>query len=88
MTDFLIKGEDNKMNIEEKIIEIINNIRPYLNMDGGDIEFIKYKDNYVYIKLSGACTNCLMQDNTINDNLLAMFKDEISEIKGIINVPL
>lgn len=76
------------MKVEEKIIEIIENIRPYLNMDGGDIEYIKYKDYYVYIKLSGACTNCLMQDNTINDGLLNMFKDEIPEIKGIINVPL
>ncbi len=75
-------------NIENKIKEMIDNIRPYLNMDGGDIEYIKYEDNYVYIKLTGACTNCLLQDNTINDNLFQMFKEEIPEIKGIINVPL
>ncbi len=74
--------------MEEKIKEMIDNIRPYLNMDGGDIEFIKYEDNYVYVRLSGACTNCLLQDNTINDGLLVMFKEEIPEIKGIINVPI
>ena len=74
--------------MEEKIKNMIEQIRPYLNMDGGDIEFIKYEDKYVYIKLSGACTNCLMQDNTINDGLLSMFKEEIPEIEGIINVPL
>lgn len=73
---------------EEKIKELIENIRPYLNMDGGDIEFIKYEDNYIYIKLYGACTDCLLQDNTINDNLLVMFQEEIPEIKGIINIPL
>ena len=72
--------------MEEKIIEIIEKIRPYLNMDGGDIEFIKYEENYVYIKLYGACTHCLYQDNTINENLISFFKDEIPEIKGIINV--
>lgn len=76
------------MNVEEKIKEMIEQIRPYLNMDGGDIEYIKYEDNIVYIKLLGACTNCLMQDDTINEGLLSMFQDEIPEIKEIINVPL
>ena len=74
--------------MEEKIKELIESIRPYLNMDGGDIEFIKYEDNYVYIKLLGACTNCLLQDNTINDGLVEMFKNEMHEIKGVINVLL
>ena len=74
--------------MEDKIIELVEKMRPYLNMDGGDIEFIKYEDNYVYIKLLGACTNCLLQDNTINDGMLQMFQDEVKEIKGIINIPL
>lgn len=74
--------------MEEKIKDLIESIRPYLNMDGGDIEFVKYEDNYVYIKLLGACTNCLLQDNTINDGLVEMFKGEIPEIKGVINIPL
>ncbi len=71
-----------------KIKDIIEQIRPYLNMDGGDIEFIKYEDNYVYIKLYGACIDCLGQDETINEGLLSMFQSEIKEIKGIIANPL
>lgn len=71
-----------------KIKDIIEQIRPYLNMDGGDIEFIKYEDNYVYIKLYGACIDCLGQDETINEGLLNMFQSEIKEIKGIITNPL
>lgn len=74
--------------MEEKIKEIIKQIRPYLNMDGGDIEYIKYEEGFVYIKLSGNCTNCLLQDETINEGLLTMFQEEIPEIKGIINLPL
>ena len=74
--------------MEEKIKDLIESIRPYLNMDGGDIEFVKYEDNYVYIKLLGACTNCLLQDNTINDGLVEMFKGEIPEIKGVINIKM
>ena len=74
--------------METKIKEIVEQIRPYLNMDGGDIEYIKYEDGYVYIKLTGACSNCLLQDNTVNDGLLTMFQEEIPEIKGVINIPL
>ena len=40
-----------KKNSEKKIIEIINHLRPFLNNDGGNIEFIKYEDNIVYIKM-------------------------------------
>lgn len=77
-----------EMNTEEKIKDLIDSIRPYLNMDGGDIEFIEYKDNYIYIKLYGACTDCLMQDDTINDGLLNMIQEEVPEVKGIIKVDL
>ncbi|MBR4231522.1 MAG: NifU family protein [Bacilli bacterium] len=74
--------------MKEKILNLIEKIRPYLNMDGGDIEFIKYEDGYIYIKLIGACSSCMYQDNTINDSLLDFFKNEIPEIKGIINVSI
>ena len=38
-----------------------------LNMDGGDIEFVKYEDHYVYVKLKGHCVDCLGQDFTIKN---------------------
>lgn len=76
------------MYMEEKLKSLIDDIRPYLIMDGGDIEFVKYEDGYLYIKLSGSCQNCIYQDNTINDTLLDFFKGTVSELKGIINVDL
>lgn len=74
--------------MEEKIKELINDLRVYMNMDGGDIEFVKYEDNILYVKLTGACADCMMQDVTLNDNLLNAIKEEIPEIKEIINVLL
>lgn len=74
--------------MEEKIIELTEKLRPYLNMDGGDIEFIKYEDGYVYIKLIGACSDCIYQDNTINDGILTFYQSEIPEIQGVINVSI
>jgi len=77
--------------MDEKIKEIqklIDEIRPYLNMDGGDLEFVKYEDNFLYIRLTGACQSCMFQDNTVNDNLFEYFKKSIPELEGIINVNL
>lgn len=76
------------MYMEEKLKSLIDDIRPYLIMDGGDIEFVKYEDGYLYVKLSGSCQNCIYQDNTINDTLLDFFKETVPELKGIINVDL
>ncbi len=78
----------NSNNIENKIKNMIEELRPYLNMDGGDLEFVKYEDNYLYIKLTGACQDCMFQDNTINDNILVYFKEQLPELEGIINVNL
>lgn len=76
------------MNKKEKIKQIINDLRPYLNLDGGDIEFIKYEKNVLYVKLIGNCAHCLAQDETLNSGILAMIKEEIPEIKDIININL
>lgn len=71
-----------------KILEIIQQLKPYLNSDGGDIEFIKYEDNYCYIKLYGACASCLFQDYTIQDNIFEAIKEEVPNCKGVINIEL
>lgn len=74
--------------MEEEIRKLIDEIRPFLVQDGGDIEFVRYEDNYVYIKLSGACRNCLYQDGTISYGIEALLKDKIPEIEGVINLDL
>ncbi|MBD9115297.1 NifU family protein [bacterium] len=78
----------NKLDIEKKIKEIILQIRPYINDDGGDIEFIKYEDNYVFVKFYGSCINCMYKDYTIQDSLYETIKSEIPEVKGVISVDL
>ena len=74
--------------MEDKIKEIIDTLRPYMNMDGGDIEFVKYEENYVYVKMFGASQECGFQDSTLNDGLLSYLKSEIPEIEGVININL
>ncbi len=74
--------------LNDKIKKMVEELRPYLNMDGGDIEFIKYEDNYLYIRLTGACEACMYQDNTLNDGILSYFKAQLPDLEGVINVNL
>ncbi|MBR4693472.1 MAG: NifU family protein [Bacilli bacterium] len=74
--------------IVTKIQEILDTLRPYLNMDGGDVEFIKYEDKIVYVKLTGACQACLFTDDTLQNGLYESIKAEIPEIEGVVNVTI
>ena len=71
-----------------KINEVLETIKPYLYADGGNLEFIKYEDGYVYIKLLGLCEGCQFADDTIQNGIYETLKQEIPEIKGVINSPL
>ena len=71
---------------ENKIIDIINSLRPYLINDGGDVDFIKYEDGIVYIKVKGACANCEMIDVTIKDGIEAAIKEEVPSVKEVISI--
>ena len=70
------------------IKEIIDKIRPFLISDGGNIEFIKYEDNIVYVSLLGACAGCAMIDITLKDGIEELIINEIPEVKEVVNVDL
>ena len=74
------------MTDEEKIINIINKLRPFLINDGGDIKFIKYENNIVYIKMLGACAGCGLIDITLKEGVEAAIKEEIPNVKKVINL--
>lgn len=75
---------------EDRIKAVIEDLRPYLNMDGGDIEFIKYDkdEKIVYVKMYGACSMCMMQDNTLDNGILGAIQEIVPDVKTIINTPL
>ena len=77
---------NNNKNVQENIIEIINKIRPFLLNDGGDIEFVKYENNIVYVKMMGACSNCYMLNVTLKEGIEAAIKEEIPEVIKVENV--
>ena len=78
----------NQEDTETKLKELLEEIRPFLNLDGGDIEYIKYEDGYLYVKMSGACAGCSFLDVTLKDNIEAYLKETVENLKGVINVNL
>lgn len=75
----------NKKN-EEKIIEIIDHLRPFLINDGGNIEFVKYENDIVYVKMMGACANCIMIDATLKEGIEAAIKSEVPSVLEVVNL--
>lgn len=72
--------------IELKIIAVIDKIKPYLISDGGNLEYIKYENNIVYVTLTGACADCNMLDVTLNDGIEQLLINEIPEVKKVVNI--
>lgn len=70
------------MKTEKKIIEVIEKIKPLLQNDGGDIEFVKFEDGIVYIIISGVCMHCYMLGQTLEGIEMALMS-EIPEVKKV-----
>lgn len=67
----------------EKVKEIIDDIRPILMNDGGNIELVKIEDNIVYVRLQGACMHCPMQEITLKDGIEKLIISKVPEIKEV-----
>ena len=74
-----------RLEIENKINEVLNKIRPYLQNDGGDVEFKRYENGVAYVKLTGACSNCPLASHTLESGIETALVSEIPEIKKVIN---
>lgn len=67
----------------DKIIATLNLIRPYLINDGGNVEFVDYREKIVFIKFFGSCANCQALDLTINDMIYSSLLEVIPDIAGV-----
>ena len=75
------------MSPEEKIELALSSIRPFLQRDGGDVEFVELtKDNIVRVKLIGACETCSMSEMTLKAGIEESIKSAIPEIVSVESV--
>ncbi len=71
------------VSMEEQCKLVIDKVRPYLQRDGGDIQFVMLQDGVVYVQLSGACQGCGLVDVTIKDGVEQIM---LEEVPGIVEV--
>jgi Fe-S cluster biogenesis protein NfuA len=75
--------------LEDKVKNIIDQIRPYLQADGGDIQFVAIKDNkIVEVELQGACHSCPMAIVTLKQGVEASIKKALPEIEEVVALNL
>jgi Fe-S cluster biogenesis protein NfuA len=73
-----------RRNMEQNIKDAIENIRPFLQRDGGDIEFVELTaDNIVIVRLQGACHGCPGAQMTLKNVIERILKEQYPEIAAV-----
>ncbi|PQJ75385.1 MULTISPECIES: NifU family protein [Polaribacter] len=77
------------MTTEETIVNVekaLDEIRPFLMSDGGNIKLLSIEDFIVKVQLEGACTGCSVNQMTLKNGVEATIKKYVPQIKEVINV--
>ena len=73
----------NNKEIEAQVKNILTKIRPYLQHDGGDVEFVSFNDGIVYVRMIGACVGCASIDLTVKDGIEAILLEDVPGVIGV-----
>ena len=75
-------AQETQQNVEKALEEI----RPFLVSDGGDIKLLSIEDNIVKVELQGACSGCSVNQMTLKNGVEATIKKYAPEIKEVVNI--
>ena len=71
---------------ENNVEKALDEIRPFLQSDGGDIKLLSIENNIVKVQLEGACIGCSVNQMTLKNGVEATIKKYAPEIQEVINV--
>ena len=70
--------------LEKRVKNILEQVRPYLQADGGDVNFVELTDDMVVmVELTGACGSCPYSTMTLKNGIESVMKKSIPEIKSV-----
>ena len=73
--------------LEKRVMNILEQVRPYLQADGGDVNFVELTDDMVVkVELTGACGSCPYSTMTLKNGIETVMKKSIPEIKKVENI--
>jgi len=70
--------------MKEKVEKLLNEIRPMLIRDGGNVELVSIDDGVVKVRLQGACAGCPMSQMTLRNGIERVLKEKIPEVKAVV----
>ena len=71
---------------EENVIKVLKELMPYIEADGGWLEYVETVGGYVKVRLGGACASCAMSAITLRQGIEKKLMMEIPTIEGVIQV--
>lgn len=74
--------------LEKKVVEAIDYVRPSLQNDGGDIDYVRMEGNKVFVKLRGACAGCMMAEMTLKNGVERMLKYNVREDLEVVDLTM
>lgn len=75
------------MELKEKVQEVLDQVRPSLQADGGDVELVNVNDDgVVELRLQGHCRGCPMSQMTLTMVIERTLKEQIPEVEGVVAV--
>ncbi len=78
-----------KEEMNQKVRNVLDQVRPYLQADGGDINFVELTDDMVVnVELTGACGSCAFSTMTLKNGVEATLKKVLPEIKEVVAINL
>jgi len=72
--------------MREKVAAVLEQVRPALLADGGDVRLVDVKDGVVKLKLTGACHGCPMASITLKNGIERVLKEQVPEVKEVVAV--
>ena len=72
--------------MRDKVEAVLDEIRPKLMADGGNVQLIDVSNGVVKVKLTGACGGCPMSTMTLRQGIERTLKEQVPEVKKVVGI--
>lgn len=69
---------------QQKVEALLEKVRPYIQMHGGDVILLRIEDSTAVLKVHGACVDCTLASVTYNDTIKPLMIKEVEEIEDVV----
>ncbi|MFA6198413.1 MAG: NifU family protein [Patescibacteria group bacterium] len=86
MTKTITKASPAKFSLKQRVKVVIDQIRPAVQGDGGDVELVDVQSGVVLLRLTGACATCPMSSITLKLGIEQQLKQKVKGVKEVVQV--